>query len=121
MRTPKRPSSERRASTRFALALEVRHTISGYRAPVETGSGRTINLSGSGLSLIAEKPLSTGQELDVSIDWPVLLDGDTRLQLIMSGVVVRTNGTAIALKIRRHEFRTRRVGTKAALLRESVG
>jgi hypothetical protein len=121
VRTPESPGPERRASTRFALTLEVRYTISGSRAPVETGSGRTIDLSSSGLCFTADRRLLTGQKLDVSIDWPILLDGRTKLQLFMSGVIVRTNGTASALQIRRHEFRTRRVGLIAAPPQRSVG
>ena len=85
-----------------------RANISGHRAPPETGSGRTINLSSSGMSFTADGPLLIGQTLDLCLDWPVLLDGAIRLQLMMSGEVVRTNGTMTALQIRRHEFRTRR-------------
>jgi len=114
VRLPKDLSPERRASTRFPLTLEVRYAVSGRRAPLETGSGRTIDLSSSGLSFNADRPLLTGQTLDLSIDWPALLNGGVQLQLIMSGVVVRTDGTATALQIQRHEFRTRRVGLKAA-------
>jgi len=121
VRTPQGPSPERRASARFALTLETRYAISGCRAPVETGSGRTIDLSSSGLSFTADRPLETGQKLDVSIDWPALLDGGVKLQLIVSGVVVRTDGTATALQIRRHEFRTRPVGLKVVQPQESVG
>src|ERR1035441_8647378 len=87
VRTPKDPRPERRASARFALTLEARYAISGRRAPVETGSGRTIDLSSSGLSFTADRSLETGQKLDVSIDWPALLDGGVKLQLIVSGVV----------------------------------
>jgi hypothetical protein len=85
------------------------------------GSGRTIDLSRSGLSFTADRALQAGQKLDVSIDWPVLLDGRVQLQLIMSGVVVRTSGTLTALRIQRHEFRTRPVGPRIAPLQESVG
>jgi hypothetical protein len=88
---------------------------------MDTGSGRTIDLSSSGLSFTADRPLLTGQELDVSIDWPVLLNGGTKLQLIIFGLVVRTSGRAIALQIRRHEFRTRRVRLKDGPLQELVG
>ncbi len=45
----------------------------------------------SGLSFTADRPLLTGQKLEVAIDWTVLLDGGVRLQLVMSGVVVRTS------------------------------
>jgi hypothetical protein len=110
VRLPKRASAERRASHRFALALEVRYTVSGRGAPMETGSGSTIDLSSSGLSFSADRPMLIGQKLHLSIDWPALLDGGVQLQLIMSGVVVRTDGTATAVQIRRHEFRTRRMG-----------
>jgi hypothetical protein len=106
-------SAERRGSIRFALNLEVNYAASDRQVPAKRGTGRTIDLSSSGLSFRAEKPLPIGQKLKVSIDWPVLLDGATKLQLAVSGVVVRTNGTAVGLQIERHQFRTRRAGLKA--------
>ena len=116
---PRAGNLERRASTRFPLTLEVRYVVLGQGAPAETGTGRTIDLSSSGLSFTAERPLATGQRIDVSIDWPVLLGGGVQLQLIMSGKVVRSDGSATALQIERHEFRTRRGRQTAAPLRES--
>ncbi len=101
---------ERRAGTRFPFALEVRYTVLGGHPPTETGFGRTIDLSSSGLSFTANTPLSAGRKLDVSIDWPVLLDGCIQLQLVMRGHVVRTEGFMTGLQIERHEFRTRRGG-----------
>jgi hypothetical protein len=118
---PKGPSLERRASARFALNLEVSFTVEKRGAQEKSGSGHTIDLSSSGLSFSTNLPLLPGQKLDVSIDWPVLLDGAIKLQLVMSGVVVRADTTAIALQIKRHEFRTRRVGLKAGPFDESVG
>ena len=120
MRLPKVASPERRASTRFPLAMDVGYALMGCRGQRKTGSGQTIDVSSSGLSFTADRPLLSGQKLKVAIDWPVLLDGGVRLQLVMSGVVVRTSGTATALQIHWHEFRTRRVGPKAAPPEESV-
>jgi hypothetical protein len=114
VRLPRDESPERRSSTRFPLTLDVRYVVVGRRARVETGWGRTIDLSSSGLSFTAEKPVLTGKKLDVSIDWPVLLGGGVQLQLIMSGTVVRTSGTGTALQVGRYEFRTRRGVMKAA-------
>jgi PilZ domain len=108
VRLPRDAFEERRASNRFALTLEVHYTVSGLYRPKVCGSGSTIDLSSSGLYFAADKPLLTGQKLHLSIDWPVLLDGGVQLQLAMSGVVVRTNGTAAALQIQRREFRARR-------------
>jgi hypothetical protein len=101
---------DRRASVRVPVNLAVRYSVVGHRRPVETGSGRTIDMSTSGLSFTADRPLSIGQKLDLSIDWPVLLDGDVQLQMVASGVVVRTAGAVTALRMGRHEFRTRRAG-----------
>jgi hypothetical protein len=115
VRLPKVASADRRASQRFAITLQVRYTVAGQRPPMETGWGSTIDLSSSGLSFTADKPLPIGQKLHLSIDWPVLLDGGVQLQLMMSGIVVRTDGTITALRIQRHEFRTRRMGLKDAL------
>jgi hypothetical protein len=47
-------------------------------------------------------------------------DGD-QLQLIASGVVVRTSGAVTALRIERYELRTRRAGLKVVPRLESVG
>jgi hypothetical protein len=119
VRVPKGPRSERRDSIRFALTLEVKYTVSGVRGSEKAGTGRTVDLSSSGLNFITDRPLLNGQELTVSIDWPVLLGGATKLQLFLSGVVVRTNGTTAALRIERHEFRTRRLALKAVPPKES--
>jgi len=116
------PSVERRASIRFPLTLEVRYALSGRRASAEnTNSGLTIDLSSSGLSFTSDRLLMIGQKLQVSIEWPVPLDGGVKIQLIMSGVVVRTNGAATALEIQRHEFRTCRTGAEVMTPQEPDG
>jgi hypothetical protein len=93
----------------------------GQRGPDQNGSGLTIDVSSSGLSFTADRPLSIGQRLDLSVDWPVRLGGDVQLQLVSSGVVVRTTGVVTALRIERHEFRTRRAGLWVVPRQESVG
>jgi hypothetical protein len=107
---PQSADAERRASVRFPLNLEVRYTTFGGTKPKSVGNGRTIDLSSSGLRFTADTSLLIGQRIVVNIDWPVLLHGDIKLQLVISGAVVRTNGTEVALQIQRHDFRTRQVG-----------
>lgn len=121
VRLSKGPDSDRRAGVRFPMDLEVRYSAVGRRGPAENGTGRTIDMSRSGLSFTAGRPLQVGHKLEVSIDWPVLLDGDVQLQLVASGVVVRNDGAVIAMRIERHEFRTRRAGASFAARREWVG
>ena len=106
-------STERRGSIRFPLILDL-HYVVGQGASREKGLSRIIELSSEGLSFAAERPLPIGQKVEVSIDWPVSLDGGVPLQLSMSGWVVRSNGSVVALRIGRYEFRTRRSGVKAA-------
>ena len=113
---PRLSGGDRRAGARFCLDLTVRYAIKGN---LQAGSGRTIDLSSSGISFVADRPLRIGQGLNLSIDWPVPLDGGVRLQLVMSGDIVRTDGTRTALQIRRHEFKTRGVGLIASA-RESI-
>ena len=120
-RVPGDVGSERRGTARFPLDLEVRYTGSGGQGLLVTGSGRTTDLSSSGLAFISDNPLPHGLRLDLSIDWPVLLDGAIQLQLTISGVVVRTSGSVTALRIQRHEFKTRRVGLRAVPPQKSAG
>ena len=78
--------------------LELRYKA--FDGPSElTGSGRTIDVSSSGLSFTADKPLPLGLMLDVSVDWPVLLTGAVQLQLVLSGEVIRSDGNATALRV----------------------
>ena len=121
VRLQRGPDTDRRASLRFPLNLEVRYSVASRRGPVETGSGCTIDMSSSGLSFTADRPLLIGQKLDLSIDWPARLDDDVQLQVVVSGVFVRTTGAVIALRIERHEFRTRRAGSKVVPRQEMVG
>ena len=114
-------SSDSRASVRVPIDLEVRYRVVRRRKPVESGSGRTIDMSSSGLSFTADRALSIGQKLDMSIDWPVLLDGGVQLQLVTSGVVVRSTGAVVAMRIGRPEFKTRRGGLKVEPRPTSVG
>ena len=114
LRIPKSPSLERRASARFALNLEARFTVAKHGSHEKSGSGHTIDLSSSGLSFTTKMTLRPGENLDVTIDWPVSLDEAIKLEVLISGVVVRADTTVVALQIERHEFRNPRAGLKRA-------
>jgi hypothetical protein len=118
---PKDTKLERRSSVRFPLTLDVRYSVLHRNGPIETGSGQLIDVSSSGLRFTAQAPVERGLKLDVAINWPVLLDGRIQLQLTVSGVVVRSSGTEISMRIQRHDFRTRSVQLKTASPKESNG
>jgi hypothetical protein len=98
---------ERRRSTRFPISLEVRYTALSLPGVAETRTGFTRNISSSGLSFTTEAPLLIGQSLRVSIYWPAQLNDGIELQLVVVGVVVGIRGAVTALRIQRHEFKTK--------------
>jgi len=110
MRLRRHATGEGRTSSRYPLVLEVRYTASGRFALQKTGTGQTIDMSSSGLRFAADAPLATGQAIEVLVSWPALLDGDIGLQLALSGFIVRTNGTEVALRIHHYHFSTRALG-----------
>ena len=118
---PKDTKRDRRTSVRFPLTLDVRYCVLHRNGPIETGCGQLVDVSSSGLRFTAQGPIETGLKLDVAINWPVLLDGRIQLQLTVSGVVVRSCGTEISMRIQRHDFRTRSVQLKSAAPKESNG
>jgi hypothetical protein len=73
------------------------------------GTGKTVNMSSSGVQFTTDHPLSFGDRLELFINWPAKLDHKCPLTLVVTGQVVRCgNGTA-AIAIGRYEFRTQGV------------
>ena len=100
-----RPSVERRGAVRFPIDQPVRYKVLS-RGAAERGSGRTLNISSTGVLFTTELPLRPGQRLELAVNWPAQLDHKQPLKLVASGRVTRAgNGTA-AMVINRHEFRT---------------
>ena len=95
--------AERRSKMRFPIALMVRFVA---RKPPMGGTGYTVNLSSSGALIASQQLMSVGARIELSVDWPVMLDGATALQLVAIGQVVRSDADTFALSLRRCEFRT---------------
>ena len=52
--------------------------------------------------------LRPGKRVEVSVDWPALLEGRCPLKFVAVGRVVRAEDGRAAIHIEQHEFRTRR-------------
>jgi PilZ domain len=104
-------SSERRRRTRYPLGMEVsyRWALRKANAPSNPRTGRTVNISASGILLYAPEVLPMHAMIDLVILWPVSID-DVPLSFIVQGKVVRSDGTHTAVQIIKHEFRTRKTG-----------
>jgi hypothetical protein len=103
--------NDRRAAKRLTIEREVQYRILNRREGELEGTGKTVNMSSSGILFTTGEMLLPGRRLELSISWPAHLDNRCALKLMARGRVVRYEGNAAALEIMQHEFRTR--STKA--------
>src|SRR5436305_1570273 len=107
-RTSRQPkdASERRASNRLPLAMDVHYKVLGRKKVIRTGFGKTIDMCSGGLLISTESTLVERDRVELAIDWPVQLDGVLR-NLVVFGRVVRVEHKQAAIIINSYEFRTR--------------
>jgi hypothetical protein len=72
----------------------------------ETGVGRTLNISSGGVWFSTENMLTSGMPVELSMNWPVLLNDSCPMKLMIYGCVIRSNEKGAAVAIERYEFRT---------------
>ena len=107
-------SVERRRSSRFPIEREVRYKTLSQRSEVIQGSGKTLNISSSGVLFTADHELPVGTRLEVSISWPAQLNEKCLLNLVARGRVTRQDGGNLALQIQQYEFRTQSISSLQA-------
>ncbi len=105
--------SERRAAKRLTIEREVQYRVLNPREGELEGTGKTVNISSSGVLFTACKMLLPGRRMELSISWPAHLDNRCALKLMARGRVVRFEGNTAALEIVKHEFRTKSAKTKS--------
>jgi hypothetical protein len=97
---------ERRIKRRFQIEQEVRYKMLYGQRIAETGTGKTTNISSSGVWFTTDNMLTTGMPIELSMNWPVLLNDSCPMKLMIYGCVVRSNERGAAVAIERYEFRT---------------
>lgn len=97
---------ERRIKRRFPIDQEVRYKMLYGQRIAETGVGRTTNISSGGVWFSSENMLTSGMPVELSMNWPVLLNDSCPMKLMIYGCVVRSNEKGAAVAIERYEFRT---------------
>ena len=98
--------NERRTKKRFLIDQEVRYKMLYGQRIAETGVGRTLNISSGGVWFSTESMLTSGMPVELSMNWPVLLNDSCPMKLMIYGCVVRSNEKGAAVAIERYEFRT---------------
>jgi hypothetical protein len=103
-----RPDDQRRLHRRYRVAIDVTYQLMAKGRIIESGSGRTVDMSSSGILMTTEKVLPTGAQIKLFVAWPAKLNHQTALNLYVLGRILRSDGNCTAITIRHHEFRTRR-------------
>src|SRR5262249_47802839 len=96
---------DRRARPRFLLELEVKYK--SVHRKVLSGSGTTRDLSSTHIAFAADRELRLGTTLEMRIAWPATLESGQRLNFVVIGPIVLTDGQTVVVKIRNHDLRTR--------------
>ena len=101
-----RIAGDRRTDRRYEIALDLRWKLIRRKRVLDTGTGRTVDLSSGGVLFDAGRVMPVGLNMELSISWPILLHSVAPLQLSISGRIVRANATRAAIRMVQHEFRT---------------
>ncbi len=99
-------NNERRRARRFPLRREARYTIleaHKRNSPVGT---ETMDMSSGGMCLGCKEAPPLGSRMDVSVNWPAVLENGCRLKLVARTRVMWRSNVAVGLMIEKHEFRT---------------
>lgn len=98
---------DRREDRRYPIELEMRYkVVMRSRTPVH-GVGRTLNISSGGVLFGGDQNLPAGAFVELSINWPVMLQETCPLTLLVMGRVIRSQQNKVAIKMNRYEFHTR--------------
>ena len=105
--------AERRANIRFPCRLCVSWRT--LDPPLRRGESTigTLNISSKGLLFSTTENFERGSTLEVTLDWPVRLNQQVPLKLVITGHVIRSADGCTAVRINHYEFRTRGQGLSA--------
>ena len=99
--------SDRRHAIRFPIRCDIQYRVLGSKAGEQVGTGQTINLSSAGVLFTAAHVLPVKSRVQLSIEWPVRLDRECPLKMVVLGKVVRSEEGCAAVNIKHYELRTR--------------
>jgi hypothetical protein len=99
---------DRRSWPRYPVEAALEYRVIHGRSTA-TGQGKTINLSSGGVLFQSDQDVAKGVQIELAIVWPARLNDVAGLTLHVTGRTVRSQGKCAAVKILRHEFRTRPV------------
>jgi len=99
---------------RYHFFFAMRYVTAQPAVAAQHGVGETVWMSGKEVGFLAKGPAGVGDKIALYIDWPVLLQGEVPLQLIVTAVIVQRSGPLSVARMSKHEFRTRGAQSSAA-------
>jgi hypothetical protein len=110
---------DRRLSTRYPIALELQCKLLKNRGAERAVFGRTLNMSSGGVLFEADRLLPASGVIELSINWPLQLEGACSLKIVIRGRIIRSDAKATAIRAEYHQFRTAGVRSRSADLPNS--
>jgi len=92
---------------RYPLSFAMRYVTADPAVAARHGVGETVWMSRTEVAFLAKGPAGVGDKVSIYIEWPVLLQGEVPLQLIVSAAIVQRSGPLSIARMTKHEFRTR--------------
>ena len=96
---------DRRAHRRYPIILEVEYKLLKLGRVIQVGSGRTQNISKGGIFFEADDTLHSSGRIELTLCWPMMLEGVFPMKLVIQGSIKRNDGKWIAISTKSHEFR----------------
>jgi c-di-GMP-binding flagellar brake protein YcgR len=109
-------AGDRRSDRRYSIQLDLRWKLIRRKRVLETGTGRTVDLSSGGIMFDAGRSLPAGLNVELSVSWPVMLHNTAPMQLVIAGRIVRSERHLVAVLMNLHEFRTMGTATEHAMV-----
>lgn len=108
---------DRRSDRRYPITLPLQYKLVRNGKSL-LGFGRTLNISTHGVLFELDDAVPAGGQIELALNWPLMLQGSCCLRLVMRGSILRTDEKTIALQAKSHEFRTagRSLTVRCALL-----
>ncbi|HEY1339971.1 MAG TPA: PilZ domain-containing protein [Bryobacteraceae bacterium] len=105
-RPAKKEQKDRRKKFRFPINRELRYKVLDRDTIIAAGAGHTLDIGSGGVAFSADRDLQPGAFIELSISWPVLLDENCPMRLVVFGRLLRSGGRRTACSVDKYEFRT---------------
>lgn len=102
-------SADRRRHPRYGVRLPVQYHVSQKGRMARSGGGLTLNMSSNGISFRCRGPLPVGAHIEIVVDWPVKCGDLYPVDLVITGIIVRSSAHHVAVRMTSRKFRVMEV------------